>query len=153
MNFRLLLSFLVCPSVVQSQLPRKEWENDWFFRNSTVTNKTEDKKPTKSDVTTPQPTKSELKNENIAKQYTTTPDQISKSTIVSTLLRKTRPTISVTVPPSILQHKNLPAKYSSMSFSDFITMSGIGEKSITALLRKYLFSLLTFLFKSFIFYF
>ena len=132
-----------CVIVVQSQLPRKEWEHEFFYGNSVnVTNVTANN----TENVTVHATKKINANytENVTahatkKMSTQTLNQISRSTLLTTLLPTTPSPTLVTIDSSTSQHKKLAEKYSSMSFMDFMNVSGMGEKSLTALLRKFLF--------------
>ena len=133
-----MCSFL-CVAIAQSQLSKDEWQQRFFYGQTL--NKSEEKKAKSDNITLTQlinfnnkTRKWRKETQNIATTSATTLKTISHPA------RKTsQSTISVSVPPSFLQHNNSPERYSSMTFSDFITMSGIGEKSLTALLRKFIY--------------
>ena len=133
MKLQVLFFVSECVIVVQSQLSRHEFNREFFEledSNETlyVTDDTENETATKKMTTL-------TENVTASKKMTTqTSKQISRSTILSTLLPTTP---SSTIESSTPQHKKLSEKYSSMSFLDFMNVSGMGEKSLTTLLRKF----------------
>ena len=143
MKLQVLFFVTECVIVVQSQLSRHEFNREFFEledSNETlyVTDDTENE--TATEKMTTQYVIDDTENVTASKKMTTqTPKQISRSTILSTLLPTTP---SSTIESSTPQHK----KYSSMSFLDFMNVSGMGEKSLTTLLRKFFLSSFRLLF-------
>lgn len=143
MIFQLVCS-LLCVAIAQSQLSKDEWQQRFFYGQTL--NKSEEKNfasPTaKSDnITLTQLINFNNKTRKWRKetQNIATTSATTLKTISHPARKSSQSTISVSVPPSFLQHNNSPERYSSMTFSDFITMSGIGEKSLTALLCKFIY--------------
>ena len=138
MKLQVLFFVTECVIVVQSQLSRHEFNRAFFDledSNETlyVTDDTENE--TATEKMTTQYDIDDTENVTASKKMTTqTSKQISRSTILSTLLPTTP---SSTIESSTPQHKKLTEKYSSMSFLDFMNVSGMGEKSLTTLLRKF----------------
>lgn len=143
MKLQLLIFVTECVIVVQSQLSRQEFERQFFsIKNSTESlyvNNTGKATKKMSTLTTLLPSKN-TKNVTVhvtKKISTQTPKQITRSTLLTTLLPTTPSPTLVITESSTSQHKKFAEKYSSMSFMDFMNVSGMGELSLTALLRKF----------------